>query len=127
MNNNLVFVYGTLKKGFRNADLLSDATYITDCITQAEFNMKSYGAFPILLEYEEVAFIKGELYKVNSETLALLDELESLGELYDRRFIMLEGIDEPVMCYFIITPNEAFIDEYDGKITNINNIQEWVG
>lgn len=81
-----VFVYGTLKKGYHNHDLLKDSVFIQDLVTPPIFEMKSVsasGGFPCLVEGDKA--IHGEVYFCNKETLTNLDRLEGVPHMYQRR------------------------------------------
>lgn len=79
----LVFVYGTLKKGFSNHRLLSGAEFVEAAQTLEKFAMYSTGT-PIVLKEEAVSPIFGELYRVDEKILAALDSLEGHPDWYRR-------------------------------------------
>ncbi len=79
----LVFVYGTLKKGFSNHRLLSGAEFVAAAQTLEKFAMYSTGT-PIVLKEEAVSPIFGELYRVDEKILAALDSLEGHPDWYRR-------------------------------------------
>lgn len=94
-HHHFVFVYGTLKKGFRNHHILSqsDATLMGAGQTvEQTFNMivqnskSSPDKFtPGVIKCPETKLsIHGELYKVDDAGLKALDILEELGVNYDR-------------------------------------------
>jgi len=91
----LVFVYGTLKRGFPNHDLLRRARAAGEARTRERFPLAVVGSWfvPALLDRPgEGHCVRGELYAVDPPTLAALDELEGVGEPdgYDRRRIEVE-------------------------------------
>jgi len=79
----LVFVYGTLKRGFPLFEKgLADATYLGTCRTVALYPLyiaqEFYG--PVMLDRPgEGLQVHGELFEVAEERLPTLDELESVG------------------------------------------------
>ena len=85
-----VFVYGTLKRGYRNNIILMRATFIGTGQTLAKCRLYDCG-FPVLrrrLNRDGVwnAPVRGEVYEVNDcETMRRLDSLESEGRMYHRR------------------------------------------
>jgi gamma-glutamylcyclotransferase (GGCT)/AIG2-like uncharacterized protein YtfP len=79
----LVFVYGTLKKGFSNHRLLSGAEFLGPAQTVQKFAMYTTGT-PIVLKEEAVSPIFGELYRVDEKILAALDSLEGHPDWYRR-------------------------------------------
>ena len=86
----LLFVYGTLKRGFRNHYLLHDARYLHDTHTRnAAYTMRVFNDPATQSPYPAVFHggthkIMGELYQVTPLTLARVDILEAIGQDYDR-------------------------------------------
>lgn len=80
----LIFVYGTLKRGYGNNKLLYNHTFISDGIVHG-YKLYNCG-FPIARQCNS-ASSKGELWDIedNKETLYYLDRLESEGHMYFRR------------------------------------------
>lgn len=118
MQKHKVFVYGSLKKGFGNSQLLETAKFICEDTTkESSFNMFSFGGFPGL--NRGGAFkISGELYEVDDIDLARLDRLESNGSFYQREQVELDSGDK---AWMYIT-----IQEHDYNSTdNEDGIQTW--
>ena len=93
-----VFVYGTLKRGFHNHDLVmrrpgSDGqyTYIGPAQTALPYPLfiDIYGV-PYLADVRAGGSIAGELYDVTEEGLAALDELEGVPTRYQRVLVGVE-------------------------------------
>lgn len=84
---NLLFVYGTLKKGFGNSVLLEGAPFVGEC--QAPGVMYRYsptGHFPCVVEGD--LKVNGEVYEVTSdEQWNRLDGLEGHPRWYERKII----------------------------------------
>jgi gamma-glutamylaminecyclotransferase len=78
----LVFVYGTLRRGFWNHRLLSKAEFVGAGKTKARYAMYVDG-IPYVVK-EEVSQIVGEVYAVDRETLDDLDCLEGHPSWYER-------------------------------------------
>ncbi|PCI88655.1 MAG: hypothetical protein COB24_01430 [Hyphomicrobiales bacterium] len=78
----LVFVYGTLKRGFANHDeWMTPFKYIADGKTYDKFPLIVGGAYysPILLnEQGNGHIVKGEFYEVDDDELATLDIIEGV-------------------------------------------------
>lgn len=87
----LVFVYGTLKRGCCNHGWMRGATYVGEARTQSQFRMFDLGGFPGLYEMEEDGLsIAGELWRVSSSGLRRLDILEDVeGGEYRKELIQL--------------------------------------
>jgi gamma-glutamylcyclotransferase (GGCT)/AIG2-like uncharacterized protein YtfP len=70
-----VFVYGTLRKGEANAQLLKGATCIAEqCWTDGDLYDTGYG-YPAMKQTPNSRLF-GELYTVTEEDLKRLDQLE---------------------------------------------------
>jgi gamma-glutamylaminecyclotransferase len=117
MKEFLVFVYGTLKKGFHNHDIIMDDTthFLGKAYTAPEYDMVSLGGFPGVLKDGKYR-IEGEVYRVNETTLRMLDRLERNGQLYSREKIRLDGWSETPWMYIFLHkpgPNQTsiFTDE----------------
>ena len=76
-----IFVYGTLKKGGRNHELLKGQIKLGEAETVDLYCMFDVGTFPIVTE-DEVCKIHGEIYRINEEVLKSVDCIEQ--HLYDR-------------------------------------------
>lgn len=84
-----VFCYGTLKRGqyFHDAYLGEDkATFIGPAVTGQEFSLFIDG-LPHMIAEESPNGVKGELYLVDEDVLAKLDELEAVPLIYYREII----------------------------------------
>jgi gamma-glutamylcyclotransferase (GGCT)/AIG2-like uncharacterized protein YtfP len=81
-----VFVYGTLKNGFWNHHLLKGCEFVGDAATVPTYKMIENG-FPVVMPDPAGKPLAGEIYTVDDETLARLDQLEREGSSYDRRLI----------------------------------------
>jgi gamma-glutamylaminecyclotransferase len=104
MSRHLVFVYGSLKRGFRNHCMLEGSRFIGDAHTLETFRMHSMGgAFPAVVPDEDGAAIEGEVYSVDDEGLARLDRLEGYPRHYDRKQVKVDlgvGRHKKAWIYF---------------------------
>jgi len=91
-NPALVFVYGSLKKGFRNNKVLGDSKYVGTFKTTTKFKMLDLGYYPALM-LDDVGgnVVLGELYEVSGDTFERLDQLEGYPHMYDRDIITLSN------------------------------------
>jgi gamma-glutamylcyclotransferase (GGCT)/AIG2-like uncharacterized protein YtfP len=96
-----VFVYGTLKRGYSNHGLLVGARFMGETATRQRFRMIS-GGFPVILDKRNGWPVHGEIYHVNDETLARLDELERVGRSYDRKIADISENDRDVKAYIYV-------------------------
>lgn len=106
MNNNLIFVYGTLRKGLNRFTVLEDSEFVGYYLTKPIYTMVSLTAFPGLLEDGEDA-IKGEVYRVSDDVIyKTLDRIEGHPSFYERKPIELEEDIGFVEAYFL--PREEY-------------------
>lgn len=88
----LVFVYGTLKRGFHNHDYLKRGKYLCNAVTKAkDLVMYHSGShFPVVIgglhkgQGDQEAHIEGELYEVPTSNIKYLDYLEGTPNLFVR-------------------------------------------
>ena len=96
-----VFVYGTLKKGFRNAYYLEDARILGEFVTGPIHSMYDFGGYPAVSENGKTA-IAGEVYDISEELLASIDLLESYPDFYQR--VMIETSFGGAWMYVVSEP-----------------------
>lgn len=92
-----IFIYGTLKRGECRAGLLRDQRFLGVVRTAARYRLYDTGSYPVLVEVDaaggeagEGRPIEGELWQVDDECLAKLDEVECVPDLYQRGAIELQ-------------------------------------
>lgn len=111
----LLFIYGTLKRGDVRAPLLEGQQYLGVAQTTALYRLFNVGTYPALVEAEPIKLpgrsIVGELWQVDNECLARLDEEEGVDEgLYERRVIELVECETSVQSYFYLHTVEGMLD-----------------
>jgi gamma-glutamylcyclotransferase (GGCT)/AIG2-like uncharacterized protein YtfP len=82
----LVFVYGTLKRGEKNHHWLEGASWQGEAELSGVL-LHDLGPFPMAVIGEGTAI--GEVYAVEEQGLARLDKLEGYPRLYDRQKLNL--------------------------------------
>jgi gamma-glutamylaminecyclotransferase len=101
-----VFVYGTLKRGYRNHHWLAGQKFVSEARTMPGYTLYALGEYPGMVRAEkDIDGVSGELWQVTPEALAGLDQLEGLAEgLYERVSIKLAApvVDEPVETYLYL-------------------------
>jgi len=98
----LLFVYGSLKKGFSNHHLLKKAEFKKQCKTGEKFALINLGYYPALIE-KPCYQVEGELYEIrddDEETLKAIDKLEQYPDFYDKKVIRLDS-EEFAFVYYI--------------------------
>ena len=73
---NLLFVYGTLRQNFGNHGFLKNAQFLGEGKTQDKFVMHCRGSIPFVSESQAISHIVGEVYEVDDNNLAAIDQLE---------------------------------------------------
>lgn len=121
MNPQLVFVYGTLKKGNHNHHLIAKANYCGKAhTTKSEYQMYHLGGFPGVTKGDRVIY--GEVYMVNEDVMKSLDRLEGHPSFYERILV-------PVGIYGDKkgeeTSTKAWIYIYKGDTTDCMPIKNW--
>ena len=119
--NELLFVYGSLKKGFDNHHLLSKyAKRLGKAHTVKKFAMyeDSFGNYPYLIDSPH-AKIQGELYKITrAELMKKIDEFEGAPDYYVRKRIEVKS-HHGVQRAFV------YIREDSDVPTNQHALKEW--
>lgn len=82
----LLFVYGTLKRGFANHRQLGGAPFAGE-MTMPGIDLHDLGPFPMAIVGTGCAH--GELYRVADSLLAALDRFEGAPRLYERQRLPL--------------------------------------
>jgi gamma-glutamylaminecyclotransferase len=118
----LVFVYGTLKKGFHNNSFLDGSIYYGNGYTAKRYLLIQDCGLPFMVKDSKNLYsinIKGDIYLVDNYTLKELDYLESHPYFYKREQIIvyIKGISLKCWCYFL---NDPFV-----KTDNIIIDGEW--
>jgi len=137
----LVFVYGTLKKGYGNNYLLKNSKFVGMGFTKNKYFMQREGiAFPYALPsdyFKEIpehykGHILGEVYEVDERTLERLDMLEGHPNFYQREIttiILEDGTEVQTFIYhyydfygeeYLIEPDEhGFIEWNREKLLEV--------
>lgn len=87
----LLFVYGTLKRGYRNHVQISAGTMVGAARTAPGYRLYDMGGFPGLFAHPaDQTGVVGEVWAIEEELFPQLDEFEGVPEgLYRRRPIPL--------------------------------------
>jgi gamma-glutamylcyclotransferase (GGCT)/AIG2-like uncharacterized protein YtfP len=89
--SHLIFVYGSLKRGYALHHLLQHAQFLGPARTQPLYRLFDLGHYPGLVDWPDGLEIEGELYAVTTAELQTLDHAEGVAEgLYARRPILLQ-------------------------------------
>src|SRR5262245_54051761 len=100
-NRTILFVYGTLKSGHESNHLLAGQEFIRAAETAPLYRLYGLGWHPgLVLDQHAGLAIKGELWSVDDETLAKLDEFEGVPHWFRREFIAIADIVGDVHAYY---------------------------
>jgi len=106
-----VFVYGTLKKNYRNNILLAHSRLVGNSTTKPLYRLYDCGMYPCLVKAKEDGrSIRGEVWEVDDKTMLRLDQLEGVPWLYQRGEIELTSFPYPVIAYFYQEDVSDFAD-----------------
>lgn len=83
----LLFVYGTLKRGFWNDYFMRNCTFLGTCRTKEDFCIIIKGGCPFVASTPGLYPIQGEVYDVDDASLVEIDALENNGSWYTRRAV----------------------------------------
>lgn len=90
----LLFVYGTLKKGFGANDLLQPATLVAEDVPIRGFSMYSNGSFPMVVKSRNPKdTVYGEIWEIHENTLRRLDSYEGHPHLFVRDYLPSDQIE----------------------------------
>jgi len=85
-----LFVYGSLLSGERHSDRLGGSRRLGGAWTEARYTLVDLGRYPALLEGGTTS-VSGEVYEVDADVLAELDEFEGHPDEYRRIPVGLVG------------------------------------
>ena len=112
----VVFVYGTLKRGNYLSSVLDKSEYIGKAQTVSDdFRLFCNGAFPYVTRAQEGETgyrIKGELYRVDSDILRRLDEIEGHPETYVRSPVRFEANGVQIAGAMYIFPDSNYLESF---------------
>lgn len=116
-----VFVYGTLKKGYGNNRLLTEAEYLGEAFVEGFRMYYSWGkgSYPIVVPDKKK--IKGEVYEIKDDRNILnnLDALEGHPNMYKRTPVKTE-CGQDVELY--VWQHKIYDDNVE---VPFNNYYEW--
>ncbi len=101
MNKHLIFVYGSLRRGGPGAMSIrfSSAQFIADA--KVNGSLYDLGEYPGLLLDESKSQVNGEVYEVNDELLAELDDFEASSH-YCRKQVNVFLGDHSRVCWIYV-------------------------
>ncbi|MGB8712399.1 MAG: gamma-glutamylcyclotransferase family protein [Onishia taeanensis] len=118
----LMFVYGTLKRGFVNhADHLAEAEFIDQGRTCDAYPLVLHGQDfrPVLVEVKGQGHqVMGELYRVDNQTLDALDRLERINDHdgYRRRRLAIIDRQEQQHSAWVYMKPSAWVEDVRSEL-----------
>ena len=109
-----VFVYGTLKKGYRLHQYLQKSTFIGEGILENHI-MYVLGWYPGVVKSKSGSVL-GEVYQIDQPTLDILDDVEANGILFQRKpeiITLIEAYPQHIKKTCSI---EAWVYKYLGDV-----------
>jgi gamma-glutamylcyclotransferase (GGCT)/AIG2-like uncharacterized protein YtfP len=94
-----LFVYGSLLAGEPHAARLGASRLVGAARTAAHYTLIDLGPYPALLEGGTTS-VSGEVYEIDGDTLAALDEFEGHPDEYRRQPVELLG-ESPAEAYVL--------------------------
>ncbi|NOQ48330.1 MAG: hypothetical protein GQ576_04205 [Methanococcoides sp.] len=101
---NLLFAYGTLKKGHKNHHLLTGSSFVSENCTEDKFQMLDMGDFTAVVKDDPVSSIVGELFSVDDSTLSAIDGFE--GKWFCREEVLLK--DSSVAWMYFLSDDVSY-------------------
>lgn len=108
-----LFVYGTLMRGEENHHLLAGAEPLGAARTAPRYRLADLGRYPALVEGGDIS-VTGELWRVEPELLATLDELEGHPTYFRRTEVALAD-GTTAQAYVFDPPGDRVIPSGDWR------------
>ena len=109
-----IFVYGTLRRGGRFAHFMAGQEFLGEAWTEPAYRMVDVGTYPGMIRVGEGGVsVRGEVWKVDDECRARLDELEDVagGEYELVTVDLLPPFDAgDVFAYLVLRAHERMPD-----------------
>jgi gamma-glutamylcyclotransferase (GGCT)/AIG2-like uncharacterized protein YtfP len=109
MSQTILFVYGTLKRGHMNNHFLASQTFLGEAETLPRYRLYGLGWHPGMVEDANGLAVKGELWSVDADSLAKMDEYEGHPNQFIRKLVEIRDCPGSVESYFFngIVPPDA--------------------
>lgn len=115
ISKHLIFVYGTLKRGWGNNVIIRNQEFIGKATTaDPAYQMYTLGGFPGVVLGDK--HITGEVWLVDDEAFQRCDRLEGNPTFYKRERIPVSVNDKLFQAWIYI---------YQGDVSKRTKIEEW--
>lgn len=124
-----VFVYGTLKSGYRNSHYLATSQIVGTGQTVAACRLFDVG-FPVLRRRSDEqgphnAPVRGEVYECDAAAVAGMDQLETEGLMYHRRTKLIRLDSGRVVKAQVYVGDAGYWRCRGDRLTSKNNLHDW--
>ena len=113
METEYVFVYGSLKRGYRLfSQYMEETAFIGKAVLEGYTLHRVKGAwYPGIRKGD--GNVKGEVFKIGPEDLKQLDLVEGEGQLYDRitAEVEIENLEERLTAFVYVFKNKKFLGD----------------
>lgn len=112
------FVYGTLKNGYWNHDLLLKQTFLGDALTKNNDFCMAMRGVPFVWRVPSGTGCKiyGEVYKVDIFGVMDMDRLENNGNFYNRELVEIEDHGK---CWMYLVPSLGTLEDFEYEVGNV--------
>ena len=115
----IVFAYGSLKRGFSNHHVIADSKFLGAGQTRVDFTMFDLGRYPGVIHGHSV--IAGDVFAVPPRLMGRLDRLEDNGRVYQRKrtlIVMASGsVEAWIYLYLLARGAERTVTPRGGVVT----------
>lgn len=120
----LLFVYGTLKRGFENHHFVEASRFLGEYLTEPAFDMVQFAGFPGAISGRWS--LAGEVYEIDAQTLRKVDRLELRGIVYRRCTASVGGLQ--AILYMLLPWCETLSTRRSGHIAfdKERNVKNWL-
>jgi gamma-glutamylaminecyclotransferase len=112
MDKELLFVYGTLKRGYANNErCIKRAPFVGEAFSVGNFQMRNIG-FPVIWEDEKGTKVSGEIFEITRAQRDRCDILEGHPRMYKREareFLLNDG--KIVTAWVYIYQNPKYVEK----------------
>lgn len=104
VQDQLLFVYGTLMRNGSAEDMLAGASFLGKAILK-DYAMYDLGRYPGIIA-KSGEWVEGELYRIHDNDFASLDRYEGEGDLYRRELVTVESSTGPQQAWTYVYLHE---------------------
>ncbi len=106
-----IFLYGTLKNGFKANYMLKGQKFISEAILEPKYRLFKVSSYPGMVENVNGIAVKGELWGVDEKCLNQLDNFEGIEyDLYHREIVDVANPKCKAFAYIWQRPVDGLTD-----------------